>query len=202
MVKCCSVHKLISWKRSFGRLNEEHELAKKKRQALDRLLDNGRISQATYKLFNLEIDDAIAEIDRQQKVLLERMASKMVELEGQIKTLEILLANFEIEHVAGEVEEETYQRETGLLSMGLETARRDLEVLKEAADQLSSGEFTVESSLEPPQQENQTAQPQVQPLDQPPPPVEKERTAVETLNCTEEAQPTQTEVKVEEKQES
>jgi len=132
------VLKLISWKHSFKRLNEEYEMARKKKQALDNLLSSGRISESTYGLFNKEIDEAIAEIENQQKALLDKMDSKISELEGQIKTLEILLANFEIQHVTGEVEEEVYQRETNLLSVGLETAKHELDSLKEAMNQLLS----------------------------------------------------------------
>jgi len=114
-------------------------MAKKKKQALDNLLNTGRISQPTHELFNKEIDETIAEIERQQKALLERMNSKMKELEEQIKTLEMLFANFEIQHVTGEVDDEIYQREISLLSMGLETARHELDAVKDAVNQLSSG---------------------------------------------------------------
>jgi hypothetical protein len=142
-----TVLKLISWKHSFKRLNEESEIAKKKRQALDNLLENGRISQSTYELFNEEIDKAISEIERQQKALLEEMNSKMMEFEGQIRTLEILLANFEIQHVTGEVDEEIYQRQVGLLAAGLETAKHELDVVRDAVTQLSSGMEIPETSV-------------------------------------------------------
>jgi chromosome segregation ATPase len=130
---------LISWRHSFKRLNEEYEISKKKRQALDNLLGAGKISRQTYDLFNEEISQAMAEIEKQQKALLEKMNLKVNELEGQIKTLEMLLANFEIQHVTGEVDEETYQREIGVLSVGLETARNELNMIKEAINQISSG---------------------------------------------------------------
>jgi len=129
------VLKLISWKHSFKRLNEENEMTKKKKQALDNLLNTGKISQSTYDLFNSEIDEAIAEIERQQKALLEKMNSEMEELEAQIKTLEMLLANFEIQHVTGEVDEEVYQREIGILSMGIETAKKELGAVREVVQQ-------------------------------------------------------------------
>ena len=130
---------MISWRHSFKRLNEEYEISKKKRQALDNLLGAGKISRQTYDLFNEEISQTIAEIEKQQKALLEKMNLKANELEGQIKTLEMLLANFEIQHVAGEVDEETYQREIGVLSVGLETARNELNMIKEAINQISGG---------------------------------------------------------------
>ena len=128
--------KLISWKHSFKRLNEEYEIAKKKKHALDNLFETGRISQATRDSFDNDISAVIMEIEKQQKDLLTKMQGKVQELEGQIKTLETLLANYEIQHVVGEIEEEVYQREMNLLSTGLESAKRELEIIKEAANQL------------------------------------------------------------------
>ncbi len=130
---------MISWKRSLKRLNEEYETAKKKRQALDSLLESERISQSTHDLFSLEISEAVAEIERQQKTLTQRMRSKMVELEEQVKTLEILLANFEIQNVTGEIDEKIYKREINVLSMGLEASKQELKTIKDAIDQLSHG---------------------------------------------------------------
>lgn len=130
---------MVSWEQSFNRLNEEYEVAKKKKQALDNLLNTGRISPTTYETFNKEIDETITEIERQQKALLDRMKTKMVDLEQHINMLEMLYAKFEIQHVTGEIEEEIYQRETSLLSTGLETARQELEAVKDAVNQLSAG---------------------------------------------------------------
>ena len=140
---------MISWKHSFEELNEENEMTKKKKQALDNLLNTGRISQSTHELFSMEIAEAVTDIERRQKALLQKMNSKMVELEEQIKTLEILLANFEVQHVIGEVDEETYQREINVLSMGLETSRLELNSIKEAADQLACGNVFTKQSDEP-----------------------------------------------------
>jgi hypothetical protein len=185
------VHKLISWKHSFRRLNEEYEVARKKRQALDNLLSVGRISQSTHGIFNKEIDDAISEIEKQQKALLEKMAAKVVELEGQVKTLEILLANFEIRHVTGEIGDEAYQRETDLFASGLDAAKHELEEVKEAADQLATGEFTIEEEIEQQQEENVAPQPETEFLEQAAPIAEdkgaetKEEPVVETVTCTE-----------------
>jgi len=212
-----TVLKLISWKHSFKKLNEENEMAKKKKQALDNLLNTGRISQSTYDLFNNEIDEAIAEIERQQKGLLEKMNSKMEELEAQIKTLEMLLANFEIQHVTGEVDEEVYQSEMGILSMGIETAKHELDVVREAVNQLSSGmqisstEVVVEQKMEPQSAETEVSEPKVEVVEEKlsEPPVEpvkvKEvdsfQAQQENPQNTEESQSTETVAEGEEKQE-
>ena len=143
----CMVLEMISWKHSFSKFIEENEMAKKKKQALDNLLNSGRISQSTYELIDSEISEGIAEIERQQKALMEKMNSKMVELEEQIKVLEMLLANAEIRHVTGEVDDEAYQRETNLLSMGLEAARLELGSVRDAVNQLSTGVQPLESEI-------------------------------------------------------
>lgn len=190
-------------------------MAKKKREALDNLLSNGRISQSTYDVFNGEIDEAIAEIERQQKALLEKMNSKMAELEEQIKTLEMLLANFEIQHVTGEVDEEVYQHEINILSVGIETAKHELETVKEAVNQLSNGaplpptEIVVVQNVESQPAENEVKEklpePPIEPIKvketdsfQPQP----ENPPQETLQNAGEQQSTETEVKDEEKQEA
>jgi hypothetical protein len=217
-----TVLKLISWKHSFRKLNEENEMAKKKKQALDNLLNTGRISQSTYDLFNNEIDEAIAEIERQQKGLLEKMNSKMEELEEQIKTLEMLLANFEIQHVTGEVDEEVYQSEIGVLSMGIETAKQELDVIREAVNQLSSGmqilstEVVVEQKIEPQSAETEVSQPKVEVVEEklPESPVEpvevkevdsfqaQQKNPQETSQSTKESQSTETVAEGKEKQEA
>jgi len=200
MVNWGVVLMLISWKHSFTRLQEESEIVAKKKQALDGLLSSGKISQSTYDVFNLEIDQALAEIETQQKALLGKMNMKMLQLADQIKMLEMLVANFEIQHVTGEVEDEDYLRETGLLSLGLEKARNELDAITETANQLSSGDMTVheEPEVSEPeatfldetkQAENEEMKPPVEPV-------------AETMQCKDESQPTESEAKVEEKQET
>ncbi len=143
------VLRLISWKQSFRRLGEESEVAKKKKRALDNLLSSGRISQATYDVFNREMEEALTEIERQQQVLQEKMTAKADDVEGQIKTLEMLLANFEIQHVTGEVDDDVYERQVDLLSVGLENARQELDMVRDAIEQLSSGNAAMPLEPEP-----------------------------------------------------
>ncbi|MGB9841877.1 MAG: CdvA-like protein, partial [Candidatus Bathyarchaeales archaeon] len=118
--------------------NEEYAIAMKKKQALDNLFKTGKISEATRDSFENDINAVLMEIEKQQKDLSVKMQGKMQELESQIKTLETLLANYEIQHAIGEIDEESYQREIALLSTGLETAKRELTAIKEAINQLCS----------------------------------------------------------------
>jgi hypothetical protein len=169
----------------FSRLNEEFQTANKKKQALNSLLDTGKISQPTYDLFNKEINQAITEIERQQQTLLDKMNNKTMELADQIKTLEMLLANYEIQHVTNEIDEETYTRENELLTVSLETTRHELNTIKDAMKQLAIDlqpepievptkeenqphpEIEV-IQLSPKTNSNEETQPQEQPVEQPP----------------------------------
>jgi hypothetical protein len=130
--------KLISWKYTFKRLNEEYEIAKKKQQAIDNLYTNGKISQPIRDSFSVEISSAIVAIEKQQKELVEGMQTKTSELENQLRTLETLLASYEIQHVAGEIDEDIYQREINLLSTGLETTKNELNTIKQVTYQLTT----------------------------------------------------------------
>lgn len=128
---------MISWKYSLEKINGELELAKKKKQALDKLLDEGKVSQPTYDSFNNEVAEAISEIEAKQNSLVDKMKVKIGELEQQMKTLEHLLVNSEIRHISGEIAEESYDSECSVLSLGLETTKLELNEIKEAISNIS-----------------------------------------------------------------
>ena len=86
--------KLISWKYSFKQLNEEYDLANRKKQALDKLYETGKISQATRDSFDNEIKAAITEIEKKQKDLLTNMQLKSQEFIGPSFKFGITLGEF------------------------------------------------------------------------------------------------------------
>jgi len=121
---------LISWKYSFEKIGKDLELARKKKQALDDLLNRGKISQNTYGSINTEITNAIAEIEARQKDLAEKMTSRITELEEQINTLEMLLANSELQYAAGEIDEQSHEGESGAFNLALEATKHQLNAIK------------------------------------------------------------------------
>ena len=112
------------------------------------------------------------------------MNSKVEELKQQTKTLEILLANFEIQHVMGEINEEEYQREVDLLSAGLENARQELAAIQEAVNQLSSAveaeAETVQPEAEQPSEEV-AVQPEIEVSEEETSVIESEEISEETV---------------------
>lgn len=127
---------MISWEYSFEKISKDLELAKKKKQALDDLFGTGKISQFTYDSFNKGLTDTIAEIETHRKALAEKMTSKIAELEQQVNTLEMFLANAEILYAAGEIDEELHTSESNAFTQGLEATKQELEVIKEVVANL------------------------------------------------------------------
>jgi len=107
-------------------IKKELETTKRKKQALDGLFNAGKISQVTYDYIAKDLEEAINEVESRQKILADKLTSKIKELEEQTRTLEMFLANLEIGYATGEFDDKLYKRESGYLSLGLENARREL----------------------------------------------------------------------------
>lgn len=135
---------MISWKDSFEKINNELDLARKKKGALEELSSNGRISQLTYESLNDALTVEIDQIEARRKELAEKMTSKLNELERQVNALETFLANVEMSYAAGEITEELHGQEVSALSLGLEATKNELNFIKEAIMQLVPEETQAE----------------------------------------------------------
>lgn len=171
-------------------INGELELAKKKKQALEKLFNEGKVSQLTYDSFSNDISKAIAEIEAKQKTLVEKMTSKVDELEQQMKTLEHLLVNSEIRHVSGEIEEEIYTHECNVLSLGLETTKQELNEIKEAISNIGEQDLDLPS----PQSEEETAS--MDPETEKRPEIVMDTETTTSIETTVEEEPTSEEIEV------
>jgi hypothetical protein len=130
------IDNLVLWKPFLEILSSEKEIIQKKREALEKLFNNSRISQFTYNYINKELKDAAIEIESRQRVLTEKMVLRAKQLEEQIKTLERFLADLEMHHTAGEIEEQPYTHQGNAITLGLKATKRELNILKEALIQL------------------------------------------------------------------
>ncbi|MBE0511795.1 CdvA-like protein, partial [Candidatus Bathyarchaeota archaeon] len=127
---------MISWKYSFEKIDKDLELARKKKQALDDLFNSGKISASTYESLDKELTGIISEIEARQKDLADKMTSKIADLENQIGTLEMFLANSEIQYVAGEIDDELHASESNAFSSGLDAVKKQLVAIKEVVTSL------------------------------------------------------------------
>ena len=119
------------WKESFEKINSELELVRKKKEALENLLNSGRISRSTYEYYSKELEEAEKEIENRRKALIEKVNLRMKNLEKQLQVLEMLFADVEISHAVGELDDETYTRQRDTLAAGLDFAKKELDSLKE-----------------------------------------------------------------------
>ena len=127
---------MISWKYSFEKIGKDLELARKKKQALDDLFNSGKISVSTYESLDKELTGIISEIEARQKDLADKMTSKIADLENQISTLEMFLANSEIQYAAGEIDDELHASESSAFSSGLDAVKKQLVDIKEVVTTL------------------------------------------------------------------
>jgi hypothetical protein len=128
---------LSLWKYSFELASKDLELLKKKKQVLDDLLAANRISQPTYEHINKEISETLADVEKYLETVICKMKSRVEDLEKQIGILEIFLANVEILHAAGEINDETYEKQSRALSIGLESMRSEVNEIKSALERVT-----------------------------------------------------------------
>jgi len=141
--KSFTVLNLSLWKYSFDLINKELEVTRKKKQALDNLFAERKISQSTYDYLKSELDKAISELEGNLKKLKERMMTRAQELESQLSSLELLLASLEIHHAAGDVSDETYEKENRAILLGLEATKQELNDIRNSL-QGPPAEATIE----------------------------------------------------------
>jgi len=140
---------LSSWGYSLELVTRELELTEKKKQALEDLFTSERISQSTYDYLERELKEMIADLEVHQKSLMEKMTTRAEELEKQIKSLELFLANIEVHHAAGQMEDETYEQQNKAILLGLEAAKQELNAIKTSLMKLTPASTIAPETIEP-----------------------------------------------------
>jgi hypothetical protein len=142
------------WRYSFELAAQELEVTKKKKQALDSLYASDKISQSTYNCLNTELTNAISEMEGHLKTLKDHVTSRTQELERQVSTLELFLASLEFHHAAGDVNDETYEKQNNAILIGLEATRQEL-------DEIETSSKTISQPAKPPVTLDESEEPAV-----------------------------------------
>ncbi len=137
------------WKYSFELSTKELEVTKKKKQALDNLYSANKISKTTYETLEKELTKAITELEGHLESIKTRMATRAQELEQQISTLELFLASLEIHHAAGDLDDETYEKQNKAILLGLEATRQELDEIRMSTKIISQPAQPKIEDLEP-----------------------------------------------------
>ncbi len=129
---------MSSWKQSFEIVNQELELAKKKKQALDDLLAKKRMSEPTYEHLEKALTASILDLEAHQRSLADKMTSRADELEEQAHVLEWVLADLEVRRAGEEVVEETYSGQKKTIMQGLDATKAELDEIMTSLEKIPS----------------------------------------------------------------
>jgi aryl carrier-like protein len=111
-------------------VHSELELAKRKKQALDELLVKNRMSQPTYEHLVGGLNENIDDLDSHLKLLMQKMTERADELEDQAELLKLFLASLEMQNIAKELKEETYDKNKQAFELGLKATEDELAEIK------------------------------------------------------------------------
>lgn len=128
---------MSSWKRSFEMATQELDLTRRKKQALDDLLEKRRVSQLTYEHLGKTLTARLLELEAHQRSLADKMNDRADELEEQIGLFELALAYLEIRHVGGETGEEVYTRNKQTVVLGLDATKSELDLIRNSLTKIS-----------------------------------------------------------------
>ena len=147
---------MSSWRYSSELVSRELDLAKKKKKALDDLYAAGKISQSTYEYIEKDLTEVIIDLEAHLKTLIDKMKTRAEELEKQMKSLEIFLANLEMHYVAGEIDEETYANQNKAITLGLNATKQELETIRDVLSKIAPEKPPEEEKPEPVVEEKPT----------------------------------------------
>jgi len=146
---------LEAWRVEAEDLKKEHDIIKRRRQALDLLLKDGDIDQTEYNQLRNSYEDINKEIVGKRERVVDTLSEQVAKLEQQIKDLQTALTNNKMLYTAAEIDESTYHSVTESIRAGLEIARKerkDLDNTRESLqtiDDIEASITTTETSAPP-----------------------------------------------------
>ena len=145
---------LQAWRIEAEDLKREHDIIKRRRQAIDLLLKDGDIDQSEYNQLRSGYEDIHKDIITKRDSLVETLKNVEVKLEQQIKDLQTALTNNKMLYTAAEIDASTYQTVTESVRAGLEISRKERKDLDNTRESLHEID-----SLEIPKTTNQSSAP-------------------------------------------
>jgi hypothetical protein len=116
---------LQTWRVEAEDLRKEHDIIKRRNQAIDLLLKDGDIEQPEYNQLRGTYEDVNKEIYQKRDTLMDTLKEVEGKLDQQIRDLQSALTNNKMLYTAAEINEETYHTVTESVRSGLEIARKE-----------------------------------------------------------------------------
>lgn len=106
-----------SWRVSAEQVQRGIAQTEKRIDALDQLHSSGKISTHTYKNLKKSYDSVVGQRNGAREKLMAELKSRAGELADESNELEEFLANIEVQHLTGELDEEAYELAAGSLKL-------------------------------------------------------------------------------------
>jgi hypothetical protein len=114
-----------SWRVDADDLRREHDIIKRRSQALDLLVKDGDIDNGEYNQLRNSYEDLNKEIINKREKLVETLIEVETRLNQQVRDLQTALTNNKMLYTASEIDEPTYRTVTESIRAGLEIARKE-----------------------------------------------------------------------------
>jgi methyl-accepting chemotaxis protein len=139
---------LEAWRVEAEDLRREHDIIKRRNQALQLLFKDGDIEQSEFNQLRSSYEDINKEILTKREELSETLKQVEDRLEQQIRSLQTAFTNNKMLFTAAEVSEQTYHAVTESIRAGLEIARKELKDVENTREYLK--EMVSLDTQEPP----------------------------------------------------
>ncbi|MBO3769655.1 MAG: CdvA-like protein [Candidatus Brockarchaeota archaeon] len=123
---------MFSWESDFEEAVKTINIYSKKIQTLKTLRESGKISEKTAEFLQKEFDNYVKTIEARKQTVLEKLETRLKEVQQQMEIIEKLIANNEIRFSAQEISEDRYTKIATALNYALEETRNEYESLREA----------------------------------------------------------------------
>ena len=142
-------------KSQAGTLCDQIPLIWRKDEALKDLVDKKKITPDIYQELHSSFENVLTQLKKEAQVIIDESAIEIERCQEEITSLSYAIANLEIEHEIGKVDEESYKAAFTLLQETLRRAtseKTDFELTKSKLSSVLLGEQPPSQVVQPPKQ--------------------------------------------------
>jgi hypothetical protein len=129
-------------------LCDEIPLLWRKDQAIKDLNDKKKILPELFQEMHSSFESVLSQLKKDAKVIIDESAVEIARCEEEIKSLSYAIANLELEHEIGQVDDDTYKTAFSLLQESLKrasTEKTDYDLTKSKVSSILLGEQAVQA---------------------------------------------------------
>jgi small-conductance mechanosensitive channel len=141
---------LQTWRVEAEELRREHDIIRRRNQALDLLLKEGDIDQIEYNQQRNGFEDLSKEINQKRDTIVDSLKQVEQKLEQQIRDLQAALTNNKMLYTASEIDQDTYKAVTESIREGLEISRKERKDLDNTREYLQAIDSLEAPTQQPP----------------------------------------------------